>query len=70
MRETRGEPRLLALTSAVPPHLLRQERAKAAARRVFAGRGAELERLLPVFDHAGIETRHSCLPLERYLELT
>jgi alkylresorcinol/alkylpyrone synthase len=60
--------RLLALTTAAPPHVLRQEQVKALARRIFAERTAELERLLPVFDHAGIETRHSCLPLERYLE--
>jgi alkylresorcinol/alkylpyrone synthase len=61
-------PRLLALTTAVPPHVLPQDQVKALARRIFAGRGAELERLLPVFDHAGIETRYSCLALDRYLE--
>jgi alkylresorcinol/alkylpyrone synthase len=60
--------RLLALATAAPPHVLRQEQVKALARRIFADRADELERLLPVFDHAGIETRHSCLPLERYLE--
>jgi predicted naringenin-chalcone synthase len=61
-------PRLLALATAVPPHVLHQSDAKALAERVFAARGAELERLLPVFDHAGIETRYSCLPAEQYLE--
>jgi alkylresorcinol/alkylpyrone synthase len=68
LRGEGSEPRLLALTTAVPPHVLRQEQAKALARRIFAGRGGELERLLPVFDHAGIDTRHSCLPPERHLE--
>jgi alkylresorcinol/alkylpyrone synthase len=68
LRDGTGEPRLLALTTAVPPHVLRQKHAKTLARRIFAGRGAELERLLPVFDHAGIDTRHSCLPPERHLE--
>ena len=61
-------PRLLGLATAVPPHVLHQSDAKALAQRVFAARGAELERLLPVFDHAGIEMRHSCLPPEQYLE--
>lgn len=63
-----GAPRLLALATAVPRHVLHQNEVKALARRVFAARGAELERLLPVFDHAGIDTRHSCLPPEQYLE--
>ena len=61
-------PRLLGLATAVPPHVLHQSEAKALAQRVFAARGEELERLLPVFDHAGIDTRHSCLPPEQYLE--
>jgi alkylresorcinol/alkylpyrone synthase len=52
----------------VPPHVLQQSRVKALARRIFAARGAELERLLPVFDLAGSETRHSCVPPEQYLE--
>lgn len=68
MHEGRHEARLLALTTTVPPHVLRQEQVKAAAEHVFAARGAEFARLLPVFDHAGIETRHSCVALERYLE--
>jgi alkylresorcinol/alkylpyrone synthase len=63
-----SEPRLLALATAVPPHVLRQDQVKALARRIFADRGAELERLLPVFDNAGIDTRHACLPAARYLE--
>ena len=63
-----GAPRLLALATAVPPHILHQSEAKALAERIFAARGPELERLLPVFDHAGIETRHSCLPPQQYLE--
>ena len=68
MRDGTDEPRLLALTTAVPPHLLRQDDVKAAAEHIFASRGAEFARLLPVFDHAGIDTRHSCVALERYLE--
>ena len=61
-------PRLLGLATAAPPHLLHQSEAKALAQRVFAARGEELERLLPVFDHAGIEPRRSCLSPDQYLE--
>jgi alkylresorcinol/alkylpyrone synthase len=68
LQDGRPEPRLLALTTAVPLHVLRQDEVKAAAEHVFAARGAEFARLLPVFDHAGIETRHSCVALEQYLE--
>lgn len=62
------EPRLISLATAVPAHVLRQDQVKAAARHAFAARGADIERLLPVFDHAGVEIRYSCIPLRQYLE--
>jgi alkylresorcinol/alkylpyrone synthase len=68
LRDAACRPCLLALATAVPQHVLRQEDVKAAAEQVFAARGAEFERLLPVFDHAGIDTRRSCVALEGYLE--
>lgn len=62
-------PRLLALATAVPPYRLGQADIVAFARRLFAERpGEELERLLPVYANAGIETRYSCVPLEWYAE--
>jgi len=61
--------RLLSLTTAVPPFALSQSDVAQAARTLFRDRAPrELEYLLPVFDHAGIETRYSCVPLEWYLE--
>ena len=57
-------PRLLGLSTAVPDHVLAQDDVKAWARRLFNGRNADIERLLPSFDNAGIETRYSCVPLE------
>ena len=57
-------PRLLGLSTAVPDHVLAQDDVKAWARRLFNGRNADIERLLPAFDNAGIETRYSCVPLE------
>ncbi len=61
-------PRLLSLATAVPPFVLDQEAVVRHARQVFADRRAEIERLLPVFDNAGIAKRYSCVPLEWYLE--
>ena len=61
-------PRLLALATAVPEHILDQAAVAAEAPRLFPGRGAELARLLPVYANAGIGRRYSCLPLERYSE--
>jgi alkylresorcinol/alkylpyrone synthase len=59
----------LSLATAVPPHRLGQADVAAFARRLFADRPpGDLERLLPVYANAGIETRYSCVPLEWYDE--
>ncbi len=58
--------RLISLATAVPPFVLRQDEVMAQARLLFQARGEEIERLLPVYDNAGIETRYSCVPLEWY----
>ena len=60
--------RLQALATAVPPYKLDQHDVASLARRLFARRGREIERLLPVFANAGIESRYSCVPLDWYLE--
>ena len=60
-------PRLLGLSTTVPPYRLRQADVIAQAHGLFAGGPPEdLERLLPVYLNAGIETRYSCVPLEWY----
>ena len=56
-------PRLIGLATAVPDYVISQPDVKAWAARLFKGRASEIERLLPVFDNAGIETRYSCVPL-------
>jgi len=55
--------RLLGLATAVPAYALGQNDIKAWARKLFNGRTADIDRLLPAFDNAGIETRYSCVPL-------
>lgn len=57
-------PALLSIATAVPPHCIAQAEAEAFGRIVFAGRGADLERLLPVYVNAGIATRYSTMPVE------
>ncbi|MFQ5773614.1 MAG: type III polyketide synthase [Kiloniellaceae bacterium] len=58
--------RLLSLATAVPPFLLRQEDVVERARHLFLANGADIERMLPVYDNAGIRTRYSCVPIEWY----
>jgi len=60
-------PRLAALATAVPPYALGQAEVARRARHLFAEAAAgDLDRLMPVFDHAGIERRYSCVPIDWY----
>jgi alkylresorcinol/alkylpyrone synthase len=58
--------RILALATAVPPFALRQAEVRARAGALFGDDRGALDHLLPVFDNAAIDTRYSCLPVERY----
>jgi alkylresorcinol/alkylpyrone synthase len=60
--------RLLSMVSAVPPHLLLQRDAAAAAHQGFASRYDDFERLAKVFESSGIRQRFTVRPLEWYLE--
>lgn len=60
-------PRVIAVGTAVPPHVVTQEEARRAASAVFATSFADLQRRLDVFANAGIEKRHFSRPLEWYL---
>lgn len=57
-------PRLVALATAVPPHVVHQTDARAGVARLFASAIGADHRLLDVFEHAQIEKRHTCVPLE------
>lgn len=59
-------PRLISLATAVPAFAMGQAEVSERARRLFSGRAAELDRLMPVFANAGIDRRYSCVPLEWY----
>jgi alkylresorcinol/alkylpyrone synthase len=60
-------PQIAAIATAVPPHVLRQEQAREFAASYFRDRRRDVSRLLPVFDHAGIETRYISMPPEWFL---
>jgi len=57
-------PRLVALATAVPPHVLRQTDVQLMAQGLFERALGNDTALLQVFDHAQIETRNTCVPLE------
>ena len=62
-----GNPRLLSLATAVPPHALGQADVSRRARHLFSAAAAtDLDRLMPVFANAGIERRYSSVPLDWY----
>lgn len=60
------QPRLLALKSAVPPHILNQADVSVRAAALFESRRRDMTRFLPVFENTGIERRYSCVPIEWY----
>jgi alkylresorcinol/alkylpyrone synthase len=60
-------PRLLSLATAVPAYALGQREVAERARHLFAATATlDLDRLMPVFAHAGIERRYSGVPIEWY----
>lgn len=61
-------PCLLALSTALPPHVLDQREVMEAAIGLFRDAYPDLDRLLPVYRNAAIGKRRSCVPLEWYLE--
>jgi alkylresorcinol/alkylpyrone synthase len=60
--------RLAAIATVVPPHAIRQADVVELAMHIFDRKRSEIERLLPVYENAGIDTRHSCVPLGWYAQ--
>jgi len=59
-------PRITGVASAVPIYRLAQEKARDFARELFKDRLGEIDRLLPIFENAGIEQRFFCRPIDWY----
>jgi alkylresorcinol/alkylpyrone synthase len=57
-------PRLCAVRSAVPPNRVDQAEACRFAGDHFSRHRGDIQRLLPIFQNAGIETRYFCCPIE------
>lgn len=57
-------PRLVGLATAVPPHEIRQADVREMAAKLFPGALGADARLLQVFEHAQIDTRNVCEPIE------
>lgn len=66
MRKNGHSAGLLSLATAVPGTVLTQQEAKTLARTLFGTRTEQFEKLEPVFDNAGIATRHIVRPIEWY----
>jgi alkylresorcinol/alkylpyrone synthase len=59
---------LASLATASPPHTLHQDAVAEAGRLLFEDRVWDVDRMLAVYGHAGIDQRQSCMPLSWYLE--
>lgn len=64
----RSSVKLVSLATAVPPHLIIQRDAAAAAHQGFAARFSDFERLAKVFESSGIRQRYMVRPLEWYMQ--
>lgn len=61
-------PRLVSLATAVPAHILRQADVASGASGLFKAAFSDWSRLAPVYANAEIDERHSCVPIDWYLE--
>ena len=61
-------PTLAAVATAVPPYRISQTEARAFAESLFSDKIDELDRLLPLFDNTGIESRYFTRPLDWFSE--
>lgn len=61
-------PTILSVATAVPRYCLTQADIAAAAAQVFDRERSDIERLMPVFDNAGVSQRYSSVPMEWYFQ--
>jgi alkylresorcinol/alkylpyrone synthase len=59
--------KLISLATAVPPYVLNQSEVASAAKRGFADRYEDFERMARVFQTSGIRQRHAVRPIDWYL---
>jgi len=56
-------PKIVAVSTAVPEYAVRQAEIREFAKKLFARNIKDVDRLLPVFENAGIDTRYFTKPL-------
>ena len=61
-------PKLTAVATATPPHMVEQSTARDFAQQLFGRHFDNIDRLLPLFENAGIERRHFVVPPEWFEE--
>ncbi|MGN7388064.1 type III polyketide synthase [Sporosarcina sp. SAFN-015] len=59
-------PKILSVSTVLPPHEVKQAEAVALTRSLFSRKFKDIERLLNVFQNGDIEKRDVCMPLEWY----
>ena len=60
--------KLFSVSSAVPPHVMKQRDVAAAAHHGFGNRYSDFDRMARVFESSGIDTRNAIKPIEWYLQ--
>lgn len=63
-----GDPRIISIGTALPPHRIGQEEVKDFARGMFGGTYRDFERLLPIFDNVNVDNRYFCVPMDWFNE--
>jgi alkylresorcinol/alkylpyrone synthase len=61
-------PTILSVATAVPRYRMTQEDVAIAAAQVFDRERSDIERLMPVFDNAGVVERYSSVPMDWYFQ--
>jgi alkylresorcinol/alkylpyrone synthase len=61
-------PTILSVATAVPRYRMTQEDVALAAAQVFDRDRSDIERLMPVFDNAGVAERYSSVPMDWYFQ--
>lgn len=59
---------IYSVKTAYPPHVMRQVDVTTKAAEVFDHKPDYFRRMAAAYGNAGVETRHSCVPLDWYLE--
>ena len=63
-----GHAHIYATATAYPPYVMHQAEVEAQAARVFGHKPAYFRRMAAAYGNAGVTTRHSCVPIDWYLE--